>query len=135
MWARAYLGDDNRVAADRTNTTLMGSYGRQRMITNLADKVVISGIFLAPHFDDYELSVLRAAQIRYLVADQRFTAASPQDGYYYEAWEQLVVPYTAPLKPAMLGKFDTTTNVNRVFDSGDIRLYDVGTLAHESASH
>jgi hypothetical protein len=130
-WASAYLGPDNRIAADRINMTLMGTYGEQRMITDLIDHVSISGIFLAPQLGPNEREALHKGRIRYIVVDRRISTALPLDGHYYEGWEKMIVPYSGPISPAVLGKFDTMLSVSQVFDSGDIKLYDVGTVAHE----
>lgn len=130
-WASAYLGPDNRIAADRINMTLMGTYGGQRMITNLIDGVSISGVFLASHLGPNEREVLRKGRIHYIVVDRRISTGLPLDGHYYEGWEKMVVPYTGPISTSVLGKFDTMPFVSQVFDSGDIKLYDVGALAHE----
>lgn len=130
-WVSSYLGPDNRIAADRINTTLMGTYGQQRMITNLIDHVSISGIFLASHIGPNELEALRNGRIRYIVVDRRISAGLPLDGHYYEEWEKMIVPYSGPISLSSLEKFDTMPSVGQVFDSGDIKLYDVGALAHE----
>jgi hypothetical protein len=130
-WASVYLGPDSRIAADRINTTLMGTYGEQRMITDLIDHVSISGIFLVPRIGPNERAVLRKGRIHYIVVDRRISTALPLDGHYYEGWEKMIVPYSGPISSAVLGKFDTMPFVSQVFDSGDIKLYDVGALAHE----
>ena len=130
-WTRTVLGPDNPMAADRTNTSLMGSYGGQWVITNLAAKVSISGIFLAPQLRTSGLAAIRQAHIHYLVVDRRLSTALPIDGSYYETWERQIVPYTKPPSLATLEKFSTMKNVNLVFDSGNIEIYDVGALARE----
>jgi hypothetical protein len=130
-WASAYLGPNNRIAADRINMTLMGTYGEQRMITNLIDHVSISGIFLASHLGPNEREAIRTGRIHYIVVDRRISTALPLDGHYYEGWEKMIVPYSGPISPAVLDKFATIPYISQVFDSGDIKLYDVGTLAHD----
>ncbi|MBV9790780.1 MAG: hypothetical protein JOZ51_21480 [Chloroflexi bacterium] len=130
-WARDYLGPDNRIAADRINMTLLGTYGEQRLITHLIDKVSISGIFLAPRLGPNELAALRDGRIRYLAVDQRTTKAPPLDGHYYESWEKMVVPYTPPVDRTVLDKFAVMPGVDRLFDSGDLQFYDVGALWRE----
>ncbi len=117
------------MAADRTDTSLMGSYGEQWVITNLAAKVSISGIFLAPQLGPSELAAIRQAHIHYLVVDRRLSTAMPIEGYYYESWERQIVPYTKPPSLDTLEKFSTMKNINLVFDNGDIQIYDVGALA------
>ena len=101
------------------------------MITDLIDHVSISGIFLAPHLGPNEHEMLRKGRIHYIVVDRRISTALPLDGHYYEGWEKMIVPYSGPISPAVLGKFDTMPSVSQVFDSGDIKLYDVEALAHE----
>lgn len=128
-WARAALGRNRRMAADRINTSLMGSFGEQRMIINLIDKVSISGIFLLPRFGADERRIIHEARIEYLVVDRRVTTAVPLDGHYYEGWEQAISQHAPPAEARALNKFDTMPGVQRVFDSGDIRLYDVRRLA------
>lgn len=128
-WARDLLGPDHRIAADRINMTLMGTYGEQRMITHLIDHVSISGIFLATRIGPNEVAALRDGRIEYIVVDQRTTRAPPLDGHYYESWEQMVVPFKAPVSRAVLDKFLVMPRVSRLLDSGDIQIYDVGALA------
>jgi hypothetical protein len=130
-WARDYLGPNNRIAADRINMTLLGTYGEQRLITHLIDKVSISGIFLATRIGPNEQAALRDGRIRYIVVDQRSTRARPLDGHYYESWEQMVVPFKAPVNPAVLNKFAFMPQIDRLFDSGDLQFYDVGAIWHE----
>lgn len=130
-WASEFLGPDNRFAADRINMTLLGTYGEQRLITDLIDKVSISGIFLAPRLGPYELEAIQKGRIRYLAVDGRISTALPLDGHYYESWEKLIVPYSGPIDLAVLRKFDTIKHVNRIFDSGDLTFYDIGALGRD----
>jgi hypothetical protein len=117
------------MAADRTNTSLMGSYGEQRVITELTDGVSISGVFLSPQLGSSELAVLRRARIRYLVVDRRLSTALPLGGQYYEKWERQIVAYSTPIELTTLDKFARIRDVNRIFDSGDMAIYDVGALS------
>lgn len=131
-WAIEALGPNNRMAADRVNLTLMGTYGEQRLITDLIDKVSISGIFLATNLGPNELAALSDARIRYLVVDRRISRMQPLSAHYYETWEQMVAPYYKTPRLQVLEKFDHVAGVSRVFDSGDILIYDVGVLSHVS---
>lgn len=127
-WARARLGPDNRLIADRTNRLLMGAYGEQRPVTGYADRVKISQVFLAPELGPAERQILRVGQVRYVVVDRRLSAALPSAGVYFERGEVPGDRYSAPIDPAALAKFDALPGVNRVFDSGDIVIYDVAGL-------
>jgi hypothetical protein len=98
-------------------------------VTNLSDNVSISPLFLAPEIGSYQRSIIREARIRYAVVDYRLTRSLPIDGCYYEKWEKLDYPYTDPIRREVLDKFDHIDRVSRVFDSGDIVIYDIGALA------
>jgi hypothetical protein len=129
-WTRIHLGPYNRMAADRTNMCLMGTYGEQRLVTHPADGVSISGLFLSPDIDESELETIKKAKIRYLVEDQRLSTSLPLVGNYYETWERMVVPYSGPPPSEVLAKYDKVPGVDRIFDSGDIAIYDVRALAN-----
>ncbi|MEO7912030.1 MAG: hypothetical protein ABIV47_20495, partial [Roseiflexaceae bacterium] len=124
-WTRALLGPDNRLIADRTNRLLMGAYGEQRPVTGYADKVQVSHIFFAPQLGPAERQILRAGRVRYLVVDRRLSSGLPSAGVYFERGEVPGDRHTAPIDSAILAKFDTLAGVSRLFDSGDIVIYDV----------
>jgi hypothetical protein len=69
--------------------------------------------------------------VRYLVVDRRLSTALPSAGVYIERGEVPGDRYTTPIDPAVLAKFDTLVDVSRLFDSGDIVIYDLGALEHE----
>jgi hypothetical protein len=129
-WARNVLGSNNRMVGDRTETTLMGSYGAQRMIVNLSDGVSVSGLFLRYSVSDNDRAIISNANIRYMVIDKRISTVLPILGYYFEKWEQLIVQYVPPVNSSALEKYDHTKNVSRIFDSGDIVIYDIGALGN-----
>ncbi len=129
-WARDVLGPNNRMAADRTQTTIFGAYGTQRMVINLSDKVSISGLFLRYNVTSNDREIISEAKIHYLVVDRRITKVLPILGYYFESWEQLIVSYVPPVNISALEKFDHTKDASRIFDSGDIVIYDVGALGN-----
>jgi hypothetical protein len=127
-WARAVLGANNRIAGDRTMTNLLGSYGAQRMISDLNDHVSISGIFVNYDLTPSNRQIIKDVDIRYLVVDTRITQAVSTLGYYFESWEQLIFPFAPPINRFALEKFDYIPGVSRIYDSGDIYLYDVGGI-------
>lgn len=131
-WADAYLGPGNRVATDRVNSLLMATYGRQRVITSLDDNIDPSPLFTSLTFDDTDLGILRDTHIQYLVVDMRLSTGLPRRGFYFSEIEPDAFNYTAPISRAALTKFDDLPNVNRVFDSGNIVIYDTGALLNGS---
>jgi hypothetical protein len=128
-WTKLNLGTDNRIAADRINRILGATYGQQRPVTVLNDKVDVSPIFYAPKVTPEEVKLIERLQLRYLVVDYRLTKSRPAFGVYFEVDK----PKT-PMPASSLAKFDGLSNVNRIFDSGDIAIYDVSKLYVNSSN-
>jgi len=130
-WARDTLGPDNHIATDRVNRLLMGTVGEQFPITSASSHVPVHQVFFARQISPIERAILRKGQIRYLVVDRRLSTALPQVGFYFEQGEPGTFQRTEPLAPELLAKFDQLPRTNRVFDSGDIIIYDVRALSGE----
>ena len=67
--------------------------------------------------------------MRYLVVDRRLSTSLPAVGIYFERGETVRGARTRPIEPTLLAKFDRAAGVDRLFDSGDIQIYDVGRLS------
>jgi hypothetical protein len=124
-WAAAWLGPENRVAADRINRVLLGTHGRQRPVTSLQDDVVLGNLFIPDTFDAAALEVLRAGRIEYVVVDLRLSTGLPHVGVYFNLGEPYSLRHVTPISPAALLKFDRLPGASRAYDSGDIRIFDV----------
>ena len=130
-WALTHLGADNRVSTDRINQELMSTYGDQSIVTGSEDKIDVSPVFYASTLGPKEKAILREARIRYLVVDLRLSTALPLDGFYFEEGEPGTYQLTKPISLVALTKFSKIPQVQRVFESGDIVIYDVGRLVAE----
>jgi hypothetical protein len=128
QWAGEHLNPQDRIAADRVNTLLLATYGHLRPVTHQYDELYISPVFLSPVIGSYERELLRRTDLRYALVDGRLSTQLPRVGVYFEAGEPNANDYDAPASLAALRKFDVLAGVNRLFDSGDIRNYDVGAL-------
>jgi hypothetical protein len=106
----------------------MGTYGDQRIVSTIDDKIDVTPVFLSTSFGPTDAALLRSAKVSYLVIDLRLTQSLPLLGYYYEQAETGAYHHTTPVSLQALTKFDTIPQVNREFDSGDIVIYDVGGL-------
>jgi hypothetical protein len=122
-WARTYFGPGHRVAADRINRLLMGSYGEQQTETD-----GVPAMFFARDLGPTE-DAARRAQVEYVVVDRRLSTGLPVVGFFIEVGEPNMYRHVTPIEPALLAKFDGAPGVSRVFDSGDIRIYRVAELA------
>jgi hypothetical protein len=128
IWMQAYLGPNNRVATDRINQILMGSYGNQRIVSTIADRIDISPVFFSLQLGPSEASLLKSVGVSYLVVDLRLARALPLLGFYYEQNEEGAYRHTVPISMQALTKFNGVPQVDRTFDSGDIVIYNVGGL-------
>ena len=128
-WALEILGPANRIGADRTNALLLGSDGQQRVVTHPLDDVDLSTVFLTPSIGPFERGVLKRGKVHYLVSDLRLSSGPPELGSYYDAYEVGAGLGRTPPTVATLEKFDRMPTVSRIFDSGDIQVYDVSSLS------
>jgi hypothetical protein len=117
-WTLSELGSGNRFAADFSNFSALGSYGDQNPV--LGDAF----LFLS---SAYTPSVERHAQllgIHYAFADQRLTEYLPVSGAYFFD-DPDAGRYRSPLPKMDMTKFDRAQGVARIFDAGDIVIYDL----------
>ena len=124
-WAGSHLGPGQRMISDRENMVLMATYGYEWVVTTENDKIVVSSMFLSPQFDASVLRALQRGGVQYIVVDHRLSSELPHIGFYYDNQEP---HYSKPIDPAALAKFDGVQNVSRIFDSGDIVIYDVEAI-------
>lgn len=132
IWTLWKLGPNNRIATDRSNKILMGTYGDQRIVSYTVDQIDVSPVFYSTHFYQGEESLLQNAQVQYLVVDLRMSTGLPYVGIYFEEIEPEAYQITTPISKQALVKFNTVSQINREFDSGNIVIYDVGELTHAS---
>lgn len=120
QWTQDHLGPHRAFVADRTNRQLLGTYGYQDMaVEPPSGDILLSTQSVMPR------QLIAQLHIDYVLVDRRLSTAVPLvDGYVWIG-ENGGVPWTAPLDPAALAKFDTWSDASRVFDSGDIQIYDV----------
>jgi hypothetical protein len=129
QWARIHLGPNTRIAADRTNAVLMSSDGEQYPVTLIYDTVNVAQAILSPQWGKNEQATIQRGKIAYLVIDRRITHDLPLVGVYFEPGEPDAFRHTRPVDPAVLAKFDGIGNISRIFDSGNIVVYDVQDIS------
>jgi hypothetical protein len=131
-WTLEHLGRDNRFMVDRTNRVLLGTMGAQHPVTASFDRIRVRVVFFSNRLGEEEIKVLADGAIDYVLIDRRLSGSLPVVGVYYEKGEISAGRHTAPMDAAALGKFDGASLVSRLFDSGDIQIYDVRQLTDES---
>lgn len=132
-WAREHLGPDNRTVGDRTNQLLMGVYGHQDVIVANDPLIDLSAFYQSFEFGPLQHRLVARQRVRLAVVDLRLTRLLPTVGFYFQKQELANGPRIAPLRAAGLEKFDTEPGIDRLFDNGDIRVYDVSSLGSSVA--
>ena len=128
-WARAELGSDRRIAADRVNRLLLGSYGEEHVVFHHSEGIESWQLFVTPVVGVNERNRLVRLTLEYILIDRRLSESLPLSGFYYEEGEIAHGRHTTPISPQVLGKWDGVTAVDRIFDSGDIQIYDVRRIS------
>lgn len=126
-WANTYLGPGHIIASDRENTLLMATFGNQVAETGASANISVSWVLLSPQFAPGVVTILQQDNIQYVVVDLRLSTALPAVGTYFNSANSQ--PATTPISRAALTKFDGMQQVSRVFDSGDIIIYNVESIA------
>ena len=134
QWSLNYLGPDKRMVADRINQVLMLTYGYQYVVTSEGDQVDIAPLFFSSQFNSEDTAILRSGRVSYLVVDLRLSTGLPVQGFYYENFEPGAYHYTSPISSVALTKFNAVPQINRLFDSGNIVIYDVGAIGDGQAN-
>lgn len=122
-WLDTHLGPNNRIASDFTNYTLMGTYGEQDPVRG------VYSIFYSLGRDSQGIKEIQNYSVRYLVVDYRLALTVPASGRYFDIVDPHSYHLTNPINPAALTKFDNWDDINRIFDSGDIVIYDLKAIS------
>lgn len=130
-WTLDTLGPGNRIGADRINRLLLGTYGEQYVVAHVSDGIDISPLFFSLGYGLVQQDIVQQTGIRYLVVDRRLSDGLPGLGIYIEAPESEANRHTQPLDPAALAKFDRLLGISRLYDNGDIVIYQIGAQTRE----
>lgn len=126
-WTEQYLKRDSRLIVDRINGLLMGSYGRQFTLRSLTD-VQTAPVLFSLSLGSWEYQIIRETRADYMVVDYRLTTELPELGVFVEVGEPGGNNHREPLSPVSLDKFDQASGASRVYDAGNIIIYDIKAL-------
>ncbi|WP_295695014.1 hypothetical protein [Lapillicoccus sp.] len=127
-WMAAHLPPESITYADRVGGLLAAADGGQYSVTHIGTGVDASRLLLDPDFGAKDVEVIKAAHIRYLIADRRDAFGLPNQGVYIESGEFGGDNRTTPVPAAALRKFSTVPGVDVLYDNGSIVIYDLGAL-------
>ena len=124
-FADTHLPAGSHVAADHDNSDLLLALGG----VTPARGINPEAIFFDRSFNLYDIYLVRKDDIRYIVVDDRLARGRPLYGTYIAAGEP-----TKRLTLAELDKFDSHSPfIKRIYDNGQIQVYDVTAMLHPSA--
>lgn len=122
-WAVAMLGPDNRFATDEGDLPVLGSYGDQNPVRD------DGFLYTSPTFTPAAAMKVQEESIAYVLVDQRLSEMLPASGQYFPV-DSNANNYTHPLSAAGLAKFNHVPGVSRIYDAGDIVIYDLNGSAY-----
>ena len=108
-----------RLGGDITGVALGSTYGRQDPVREAAP------LYEGPIWTAADLELMQNLAIERLWVDRRIATQTPASGAYFEN-DPKAGRYTAPLPAAALSKFDSVPILNRVYDNGNVRIYELG---------
>jgi hypothetical protein len=125
QWARGHLPANSHIGADVVNSVLMAAVGHMSPVNGVSGQVNVGPIYFDQTFTQHDLSLIRGAQIRYFVVDDRLTTSLPHEGVYFASGETLT---TQRLTAVELAKFQHLPGLVRIYDNGPIHIYDASEL-------
>jgi len=112
------LGRGNRFASDYGAYPVLGSYGDQNAIRNVAY------LYTSGTFGPSTRVQAETQAIRYVWVDSRLSHSLPVSGQYF-AVDPEQGKYKHPLTSADLNKFNGQSGVDRIYDSGNIVIFEL----------
>lgn len=126
-WARLYLGPNHRVATDQANARFMLVYGEQYPLTGA--EFGLQQMMQSEQFGKTEEIILEKIAVDYVVVDQRRISWDNMAGYYFNRKDTDPNQSKELFNPRVWQKFDNHPYVNRVFDNGNVIIYDVAAIS------
>ena len=122
-WALMALGPGNRIATDEGDLPVLGSYGDQNPLGD------VRYLYTTPAFTQAAARQVQAQSVGFILVDRRLSEALPASGQYFPD-DPRAGRYTRPLPLADLTKFNHVPGVARIYDSGNIVIYDLRGSAY-----
>lgn len=127
-FASRHLEEDSRILADRTNATLLGSYGGLDPIFGRYASLSVPRVLFSPQFDEADRRIVHGQSLAYVVVDRRLSSGLPVIGYYVESDEPGALTRRQPLAIDSVRKFEAVPGISRIYTNGPISIYDTSEL-------
>ena len=123
-WALGALGPGHRWAQDSAAYSLLGTIGDQNAVRT------VGVLFDGKGADAAARSLVQHQEIQFLAVDLRDSRQLPASGAYFPV-DPNAERYRSPLPRTDLEAPDRVAGVSRIYDSGDISLYDLRGSAYD----
>ena len=123
-WALGAVGPGHRWAQDSTGNSLLGTIGDQNTVR------AVGVLFDGKGADAAARSLVKHEDIQFLAVDLRDSMQLPASGAYFPV-DPNAERYRSPLPRTDLEAPDRVSGVSRIYDSGDICLYDLRGSAYD----
>jgi hypothetical protein len=127
-WTLAELGPGNRIAADAGIYPVLLGYGDQDALQ------VVGYLYSTSNFFATDAEVGTAVwnkatgdEVHYVVTDSRLTKAIPPSGSFFPGENNASLK---PIPAANLTKYDHVNGIGRIYDDGDIKIYDLTSMGY-----
>jgi hypothetical protein len=111
----------------------MGAYGRQYIIRSGTNNIQIAPVLFSLTLGEWEYNLLNMTDAQYAVVDYRLTRELPELGVFVEVGEPGGNQHRSPIAEVALDKFNKLPNVSRIYDAGNIRIYEIQALSESQA--
>jgi len=123
-WALGALGPGHRWAEDFTDNSLLATIGDQNTVR------AVGVLFDGKGADATARALVQYQQIQFLAVDLRDSMQLPAGGAYFPV-DPNAERYRSPLPRTDLDAPGRVAGVSRIYDSGDISLYDLRGSAYD----
>jgi O-antigen/teichoic acid export membrane protein len=127
-WENTSLPRDSIAYGDRTSGMLASATGGLDTILHVSTNYDASRLLLAPTVTSDDLQLIDQTRLTYLIVDTRLSTGLPHQQFYIESGEYGDLDRKKPVSSAALAKFTDIAGVDRVYDNGKIKIYDVAGL-------
>lgn len=125
VWMLANIGPGHVVAADDSNGRVLLTQAHEDAL--VGRNYSIDDLLSAPSLDHYELYTIQRFQLEYILVDQRRISSDNMRGYFFVPTRPVAGWDVGLYDLDRLAKFESAA-IDRIFDSGDIAIYNLETL-------
>jgi hypothetical protein len=129
-WMLAHVGPGQKVAIDAENAKTLLAYGEQYPLTG--SKYGIQYMLFSPKFSEDEQYILQVTGVRYILVS-RASTWDQMIGHYFTWESDLEFAPRDPMEPYVYNKLDNLPEISKIFDSGNLAIYDVGAFLDDPA--